>query len=124
MAGSLRAQSTELSFDTLFPETATKQLHDTVLQLWSDVTLLHDQTLDQLHKQQLVDLIAGQMMRIDYLLAHVCAQKNGIHPEDMAYLRGIIAALHEHYHQHFFSQLHVSKIWDGIRERFELCQES
>ena len=122
VAGSLHARSTELSFDTLFPETAEKQLYDTVLQLWSDVTLFHDQDLDDVHKQQLVDLVAGQLVRIDYLLEYMHTKGDGLHPEDMIYLRGIIIALHENYHKTFFSQQHLRKAWDGVCERFVVCQ--
>ena len=68
----------QLSFDTIFPETAHKQLHDTMLQLWSDLTLLHDQTISDQQKRDIFDLIGGQLVRIGYIIEHMQNKNNSL----------------------------------------------
>ena len=87
----------QLSFDTLFPETAAKQLYDTMLQLWSDVTLLHDETVKDKQKQDVADIVTGQLVRIGYLIEHIQTKNNTLNYSDIAYLRSIVGALSDRF---------------------------
>ena len=109
----------QLSFDTLFPETAAKQLYDTMLQLWSDVTLLHDETVKDKQKQDVADIVTGQLVRIGYLIEHIQTKNNTLNYSDIAYLRSIVGALSDRFN-FFFSQEHIKPFWSNINDGFEL----
>lgn len=110
-----------LSFDTLFPETAPKQLHDTVLQLWSDLTLLHNTTTTELQKRDLYDLISGQLMRIKYLIEHMQDKNNLINYQDIAHLESIMQSLGITFHD-FFQHILVQELWKKVLDGFAAIQ--
>lgn len=107
----------QLSFDTLFPETAAKQLYDTMLQLWSDVTLLHNESLSERAKQDIADLVSGQVVRIKYLIEHMQTKNNTLNHEDIRYLQSIAHGLSRCYDT-FFEQVHIQPLWAIINEGF------
>ena len=107
-----------LSFDTLFPETASKQLYDTMLQLWSDVTLLHDETVKDRQKQDIADMITGQLVRIGYLIEYMQTKNNTLNYGDIVYLRSIVSGLSDCFNS-FFSQEHIKSLWCNINNGFE-----
>lgn len=120
MAGQA-VQSTEMAlcFDTLFPETVAKELHDTVLQLWSDVTLLHDEGVVDCQKKDLAAMIAGHIVRISYLLKHMQTKNHVLNHDDLAYLKDILRCLSENFEDHF-QQEHIKPLWFEVSESFAL----
>jgi len=111
--------SIHVSFDTLFPETADKQLYDTMLQLWSDVTLLHDERMKDRQKQDTADIIAGQLVRIRYLIEHMHTKKNTLSCKEVLYLQSIATQLSGSFGA-FFTQEHIEPLWSTINDGFEL----
>ena len=107
-----------LSFDTIFPETASKQLHDTILQLWSDVALLHNESVQCKQGQDIADMITGQLVRIGYLIEHMQTKNNTLNQRDIAYLQSIIKGLSDCFDS-FFCQEHIKPIWHTINNGFE-----
>jgi len=119
LMSSLVEGSTQLSFDTLFPETAHKQLHDTVLQLWSDLTLLHGDHVSDIHKRELYDMINGQIMRINHLIEHMQTKGNAINYADIAYVDSIAQGLSKKFND-FLAQEHIQPHWHTILSGFDL----
>ena len=118
---SLTMSKVQLSFDTLFPETAPKQLHDTMLQLWSDLTLLHDQNISDQQKRDIIDLVGGQIVRIGYLIEHMQTKNNTLNHEDIAYIEAIAQGISSKFSD-FFAQKQVRALWENILNGFVALQ--
>ncbi len=118
---SLTMSKVQLSFDTLFPETASKQLHDTMLQLWSDLTLLHDNSISDQQKRDLFDLVGGQLVRIGYLIEHMQTKNNMLNYEDIVYVESIALGLSNTFSA-FFEQKQVQSLWQNILNGFVALQ--
>ena len=118
---SLTMSKMQLSFDTLFPEAASKQLHDTMLQLWSDLTLLHDDSISDQQKRDLFDLVGGQLARIGYLIKHMQTKNNMLNHEDIAYFESIALGLSNTFSA-FFEQKQVQSLWQNILNGFVALQ--
>jgi len=111
----------QLSFDTLFPETAYKQLHDTMLQLWSDLTLLHDDTVSDQQKRDLFDLIGGQLVRIGYIVEHMQTKNNSLNHSDIAYVKSIAQGISNKFID-FFAKKQIQSLWQNIISGFVALQ--
>jgi len=106
-----------ISFDSLFPESPQKQLHDSFVQLWSDLMFLHDEEVSEAQKRDCSDLVMGQLVRIDHLLSCIKATGTDLYHDDSAYIQSIIESLSQAFGD-FFSQKPADTLWRRITGAF------
>lgn len=122
MVQSIHAE-VHLSFDTLFPETPIKQLYDTVIQLWSDITVLHDDTVSSQSKKDIADIVMGQLWRVHYLLEHMHTKGHALCLHEIDYLKAMLHGLSERF-SHFFNQQQVHPMWHSITTQIHALQSA